>query len=109
MIEQRDPLLKLEEVAVLIGSSGKSINNWYMFKKKYPENAYARMLPDFIQFGARQTRYWKKSDVWKLIQFKSSIPQGRNGIMGSITQKYYHKNTVNEDVYDGSTHDSEEE
>lgn len=97
-----EPLLKLEEVAVLIGSSGKSINNWYMFKKQYPNNAYAKMLPEFIQQGARQTRYWKKSDIWKLIKFKSSIPQGRNGIMGSVTQKYYQKNT-DKDIYKEDT------
>lgn len=84
-------LLRLEEVAILIGSSGKSINNWYMFKKANPDNEYAKMLPDFIQNGERQTRYWKREDIWKLIQFKQAIPQGRNGVMGSITQKYYHK------------------
>ena len=84
-------LLRLEEVAILIGSSGKSINNWYMFRKQNPDNEYAKMLPDFIQQGERQTRYWRREDIWKLIQFKQSIPQGRNGIMGSITQKYYHK------------------
>lgn len=84
-------LLKLEEVAVLIGSSGKSINNWYMFKRENPKNEYAKMLPDFVQNGPRQTRYWKESDIWKLVKFKQSIPQGRNGVMGSVTQKYYHK------------------
>ena len=84
-------LLKLEEVAVLIGSSCKSINNWYWFRRENPDNEYAQMLPDYIQEGARQTRYWKESDIWKLIEFKNSIPQGRNGIMGSVTQKYYRK------------------
>lgn len=84
-------LLKLEEVAILIGSSGKSINNWYWFKRENPDNEYAKMLPDFIQEGARQTRYWRESDIWKLIDFKHKIPQGRNGVMGSITQKYYQK------------------
>lgn len=91
LTNQEERLLRLEEVAILIGSSGKSINNWYMFRKQNPDNEYAKMLPDFIQQGARQTRYWKESDVWKLINFKQSIPQGRNGIMGCITQKYYHK------------------
>lgn len=91
LTNQEERLLRLEEVAILIGSSGKSINNWYMFRKQNPDNEYAKMLPDFIQQGARQTRYWKESDVWKLIEFKQSIPQGRNGIMGCITQKYYHK------------------
>lgn len=89
MAEER--LLKLEEVAILIGSSGKSINNWYWFKRENPDNEYAKMLPDYIQESPRQTRYWKESDIWRLIEFKQAIPQGRNGIMGSVTQKYYHK------------------
>lgn len=89
--ESSERLLRIEEVAIIIGSSSKSINNWYWFRRENPDNEYAKMLPDFIQEGARQTRYWKESDIWKLIEFKNAIPQGRNGIMGSVTQKYYHK------------------
>lgn len=81
-------LLKIEEVAVRIGSSVKSINNWYWFKRTEPDSDYAKMLPDYIQEGNRQTRYWEESDVWKLIEFKNNLPKGRNGIMGSVTQKY---------------------
>lgn len=91
--EEQTRLLKLEEVAILIGSSGKSINNWYWFKRENPDNEYAKMLPDYIQEGSRQTRYWNEHDIWKLIEFKQCIPKGRNGIMGSVTQKYYHKET----------------
>lgn len=90
MTEVNERLLKLEEVAVIIGSSFKSINNWYAFKKANPDNEYAKLLPEFIQNGDRQTRYWREGDLWRLIEFKQRIPQGRNGIMGSITQKYYH-------------------
>ena len=92
----KERLLKLEEVAVLINSSGKSINNWYWFKRENPDNEYAKMLPDYIQEGGRQTRYWKESDVWKLIEFKQAIPKGRGGVMGDITQKYYRKEKQNE-------------
>lgn len=88
---QEERLLKLEEVALRVDVSFKTINNWYMFRKQNPDNEYAKMLPDFIQNGARQTRYWRESDIWKLIEFKQAIPQGRNGIMGDITQKYYRK------------------
>ena len=48
-------------------------------------------LPDPIQKTARQTRYWKESDIPKLIQFKSQIVWGRNGFMGSVTQQYAKK------------------
>ena len=91
VMQETEKMLKLEEVAILIGSSGKSINNWYWFKRENPDNEYAKMLPDYVQEGARQTRYWKQSDIWKLIKFKQSIPMGKNGVMGSITQKYYRK------------------
>ncbi len=93
--ESSERLLRIEEVAIIIGSSSKSINNWYWFRRENPDNEYAKMLPDFIQEGARQTRYWRESDIWKLIEFKNAIPQGRNGIMGSVTQKYYHKEEEN--------------
>ena len=84
-------LLTVEQVAVLIGSSCKSIENWYRFKREYPEHELAKMLPDYIQEGLRQKRYWKRSDLWKFAEFKSKVPRGRNGVMGAITQKYVHK------------------
>ena len=85
------PKLKIEEVAVLIGSSVNSINNWYAYKRLHPESALAKLLPDVTQEGVRQTRYWDSDDVWKLIEFKNSVPKGRNGIMGDATQKYYRR------------------
>ena len=84
-------LLKIEEVAVTLGCSCKTINNWYAFKKLKPNDEYAKILPEYIQEGKRQTRYWKSSDIWKLIEFQNSIPQGRNGVLGCVTQKYYKK------------------
>lgn len=83
--------LRIEEVAMLIGSSVQSINTWYRFKKWNPDNEACKLLPEFEQSGSRQTRYWNSNDVWKLIEFKNSIPHGRNGIMGSVTQKYCKK------------------
>ena len=86
---KKDKLLKVEEVAVLVGVSVKTINNWYSFKKLEPENEYSLMLPDVIQSGERQTRFWQESDIWKILEFKAKIPKGRNGILGKVTQKYY--------------------
>ncbi len=81
-----DRLVKIEELAVMINSSVQTINNWYRWKKIYPDNEYAKLLPDYIQNGSRKTRYWKTSDVWKIVEFKCKIPHGRNGILGEITQ-----------------------
>jgi len=91
---KKQGLLKLEEVAILVGVSFKTINTWYAFKRANPENEYAKLLPEYIQVGKRGTRYWKKEDIWKFFQFRQSIPQGRNGVMGCITQKYYKKENV---------------
>ena len=82
-------LLKVEEVALTVGVSVTTINNWYRFKKENPENEYARMLPDFIQDQERGCRRWNPSDIWRIMEFKKNIPLGRNGILGSITQRYY--------------------
>lgn len=91
MIDRK--LLTIEQVACEIGVSAKTINNWYWFKQRNPDiqNEYIDLLPDFIQAGERQTRYWRRTDLDKLREFKDSIPRGRNGFMGSVTQKYLRK------------------
>lgn len=81
--------LKIHEVALLVGVSYRTIENWYMWKRKNPKHELAKLIPDFYQDGERQTRYWRQSDIPKLIEFKNSIPHGRNGILGSVTQKHY--------------------
>lgn len=83
--------LKIEEIAMTIGSSVQTINNWYRWKKQFPDNEYADLLPDYFQDGPKQTRYWKAEDIWKLIEFKKAIPHGRNGVLGPVTQPKRHK------------------
>lgn len=90
-MSNEDKLLSVQEVAVLIKSSVPTISSWYRWKRLHPEHEMAQKLPDFERHGAHRARYWKYSDVWKLVDFKESIPQGRNGIMGEITQKYVKK------------------
>lgn len=88
--------LSIEEVAVLVGSSYKTIQTWYTFKKQNPDNELAKLLPDFEQAGPRKPRYWNREDIWKLIEFKNKLPKGRNGVMGSVTRKYYKTEVKNE-------------
>lgn len=80
--------LRIEEVALLVGTSTQTINIWYRWKKQNPNNELAKLLPDYQQDGERQTRYWKQSDVWSIQEFKRSIPRGCKGILGDVTQKY---------------------
>ena len=82
-----EKLLRIEEVALLVGASTQTINNWYRWKKLHPEHPLANLLPDYVQEGNRQMRFWKNSDIWSIVEFKNSIPRGRNGILGDITQK----------------------
>ena len=94
MKARKEKLLKVEEVALLVGCSAKTVNSWYYFKRDNPENEYAKMLPEFELRPNEhnlQTRFWKQSDIWRLIQFKESIPKGRNGILGNITQVTWRK------------------
>ena len=88
MAEER--LLRAEEVALSVGISVKTLNNWYLFKRANPDDEYAQMIPDCIQKGSRRQRFWKQEDIWNLMKFKQSIPTGRKGVMGVVTQKYYH-------------------
>lgn len=80
-------LLKIEEVALMIGVSVQTINIWYRWARNNKDNEYAQLLPEYTQNGPRQTRYWTQSDIWKLIEFNKVIPRGRNGVMGDITQR----------------------
>lgn len=90
-MSNRIKLLTIEEVAVSVGVSVQTINIWYRWKKQNPEHERAKMLPDFIQAKQRQVRFWEPQDVMKLIEFKNSVTTGRNGIMGTVTQKYVKK------------------
>lgn len=79
--------IKIEELAMRIDSSVQTINNWYKWKRENPDNELASLLPEYIQEGNRQTRYWNTKDIWKFIEFKTAIVHGRNGIMGQFRRK----------------------
>ena len=83
--------LNVEKVALLVGVSVKTINSWYAFKTHNPDNEYAKMLPDFERRTVRGTRYWQYDDVATLIEFRTKVPHGRNGILGDVTQRYARK------------------
>ena len=83
--------LNAQEASTLAGVSSQTLSAWYRFKKECPDSEYAQLLPEFTREGKRRTRYWKESDVEALKRFKESIPQGRNGVLGCVTQKYVKK------------------
>jgi hypothetical protein len=87
----KERTMKVEELALAVGVSVKTINNWYAFKQAEPDNELAKLLPEFQQEHPRATRTWKFSDIWRVKDFQSRIITGRNGHMGVITQKYVKK------------------
>ena len=91
MENKEERLLKAVEVACLIDTSVQTLTSWYRWKELNPEHEMAQKLPDYTRIGNKNTRFWKQSDIWKLIDFKKSIPQGRHGLMGAVTQKYVKK------------------
>lgn len=89
IIKDNTEYLTIGEVGVFIGRSQHTINYWYLWKREHPEHELAQLLPDYIQQGAKGTRYWKRSDIWKLLEFRARIPQGRGGIMKESIEHYF--------------------
>ena len=60
--------LKKVEVAVILGCSTATIDNWYKWKGKHPDSKYANLLPDYEKVG--NAFYWNKEDAYKMLEFK---------------------------------------
>ena len=93
MKEER--LLKLTEVAFLVGIAPKTLELWYAFKRQNPDNEYAKMLPEFRQDNTRGIRFWKESDIEKIIAFQKAKPNGKGrnnkGLFCELTHPEYYK------------------
>ena len=81
-------LLTVEQVALRVGCSAKTINLWYQWKRTNPLSKYVELLPEYTRSTSKGQRLWDPDAVWSLIEFRRTIPHGRNGIMGSVSQKY---------------------
>lgn len=84
-------LLNATETAVMVGVSVQTLSSWYRWKGLHPDHPLAELLPEFTRIGNHRTRYWTQENIWSLIEFKQSIPKGKNGVMGDVTQKYVKK------------------
>ena len=81
--------LTAAQTAGLVGISVTTLNLWYAWKRTNPTNELVNYLPDFEKI--ERSRYWKESDIWKLIKFRQELPKGCKGILGDVTQKYCRK------------------
>lgn len=78
---------QIEWVAIQLGCSTQTINAWYRWKKLHPEHEFAKLLPEPKKRYAHDKRLWSELDIEMLREFQKTIPHGRNGILGDVTQK----------------------
>ena len=92
---EKNNMLNATQVSLLVETTVPTLNMWYRWKRLNPEHEMAKLLPTYTTIGSKKTRYWTTDDVEKLIKFKNTIPKGRNGILGEVTQKYVKKKEKN--------------
>lgn len=81
-------LINATQVCALVDISIYTLNSWYKFKDVHPDSEYAKLLPEFIRMDNSNVRLWHQKDVYALIEFKTKIPRGRNGVLGDVTQRF---------------------
>lgn len=82
--------LSINKISQLLDISQNTIGNWY---KWYNKNKSEKIpeLPSYYQKGVKGQRFWKESDIPKLIVFRDWVPKGRGGLMGDLNCKYYRR------------------
>lgn len=80
-----EKLLRVEEVAVKLDVSARTLDLWYRWKRRNPNSPLAELLPEPEVLNGK--RMWKASDIDNMTVFRDSKPKGRGGIMGTITYK----------------------
>lgn len=87
---KEERLFNVNEVALYLGVVSTTLNRWYLFKKENPDSEWSNMIPDYVTLSDNQRaqRYWREGEIFRLMEFRDKFPKGRNGIMGSVTQRY---------------------
>ena len=76
-MEKNTEFITVTELSKLVGCSVQTIGSYYKFKKENPDNELAKLLPDFVRIGRRNTRYWKREDAEAIKEFRKRYPQKR--------------------------------
>ena len=94
---KEEKLYTANEVAFYVGVVVPTLNRWYLFKKENPENELVQYIPDYIKLSDNEKaqRYWREGDIFRLMEYKDKIIIGRNGVMGSVTQRYQQRRNKN--------------
>jgi len=90
-----EKLLKAIEVAYILKITIPTLTNWYNWYNgdfEKPDNTPE--LPTYVRYGKqgsnkRGARFWKESDIPKLIKFQAWIKKGRNGVMSDYNRKFW--------------------
>ena len=84
-------LLTANKVAQQLDISVTTLGNWYKWYKNpnYKKPETTPTLPDYIQSGKQNKRFWKPEDMSMLQEFKEWIPKGRGGVMGDQNASYW--------------------
>lgn len=100
---QNNDLLTINEVCRRLRISRYTLENWYRFKREFPEDELAMLLPDYHKEKVNSLRFWKKEDIKRLREFKNLRKLGRNGQMSNTIQKYVKKRKEKENGNENDT------
>lgn len=87
--ESRDDYISISQVAYLLDSSNMSIVRWYKWWEspefEKPEDL---VLPPYYYLNRRRTKYFKKSDISILKEFKIKLATTHRGCMADFNNAY---------------------
>lgn len=86
-----DDRITATRVSYFLDISVVTLGNWYKWYNdpKYDKPEDMPELPPYEQKSPRGTRYWKRSDLPKLLIFKYWLPRGGAGIMGDFNARFW--------------------
>lgn len=64
-------MLKINDVALCVDVSEKTIINWYRWKASHPGHKLSELLPDYLTDVKTGVRYWRAADIILLTKFKA--------------------------------------
>ena len=75
----------MTELCFFVGITEATLRTWYRWYEV--RDVDCPELPMPVKIGRR--KYWKRSDVDKVIAFKMWMPRGRNGLMGRQNEVHW--------------------
>lgn len=87
--EFKDNYLRINRVALILGISDHTIRRWYKWwESKEFEHPEGLELPPYYHMDRRGTKYFKKEDIPKLMEFKKKISTTHKGVMSEFNAAF---------------------